>query len=77
VDAFFEELLSLNLPPTYTAEVTIAGEAATMKMKGCGLAVVNPPWQIDRAIGPLLPLLAKLLAQAPGGSGHLRWLVPE
>jgi len=77
VDAFSEELLRLSLPPTFTAEVTIAGENAPMKMKGCGLLVVNPPWQIDRIIGPLLPLLANLLAQAPGGSGYLRWLVPE
>ena len=76
-DAFVEELTTLDLPPTFTAEVTIAGEAAAMKMKGCGLAVLNPPWQIDRAIAPVLPVLAELLAQALGGSGRLRWLVPE
>jgi 23S rRNA (adenine2030-N6)-methyltransferase len=76
-DAFLDELTALDLPPTFTAEVTIAGEDALFKMKGCGLAVLNPPWQIDRAIEPLLPVLAALLAQAPGGSGRLRWLVPE
>jgi len=77
VDAFLDELTMLDLPPTFTAEVTIAGEDTLLKMKGCGLAVLNPPWQIDRTVAPLLPLLAELLAQAPGGSGHLRWLVPE
>jgi 23S rRNA (adenine2030-N6)-methyltransferase len=77
VDAFLDELVALNLPPTFTAEVTIASEGALMKMKGCGLAVLNPPWQIDRVVAPLLPVLAELLAQAPGGSGRLRWLVPE
>jgi len=76
-DAFLDELVALNLPPTFTAEVTIASEGALMKMKGCGLAVLNPPWQIDRVVAPLLPVLAELLAQAPGGSGRLRWLVPE
>ncbi|MFT3870079.1 MAG: 23S rRNA (adenine(2030)-N(6))-methyltransferase RlmJ [Nibricoccus sp.] len=77
VDAFFDELLATKLPPTFTAELTIAGENALVKMKGCGLLVVNPPWQIDRVVAPLLPLLAELLAQAPGGRGRLQWLVPE
>jgi len=77
VDAFFDALIALNPPPTFFAEVTIADDNASMKMKGCGLAVVNPPWQIDRAVAPLMPVLAELLAQAPGGGGRLRWLVPE
>jgi 23S rRNA (adenine2030-N6)-methyltransferase len=77
VDAFLDELGALELPPMFIAEVMIAGDSAPMKMKGCGLAVLNPPWQIDRVIAPLMPLLAELLAQAPGGGGRLRWLVPE
>ncbi|MBK9989458.1 MAG: 23S rRNA (adenine(2030)-N(6))-methyltransferase RlmJ [Verrucomicrobia bacterium] len=77
VDAFLDELGALKLPPMFIAEVMIAGDSAPMKMKGCGLAVLNPPWQIDRVIAPLMPLLAELLAQAPGGGGRLRWLVPE
>jgi len=77
VDAFLDELLAVKLPPTFAAEVAIAGENALIKMRGCGLLVVNPPWQIDRTIAPLLPLLAELLAQAPGGRGRLQWLVPE
>jgi 23S rRNA (adenine2030-N6)-methyltransferase len=46
-------------------------------MRGCGLVVINPPWQIDRTIEPMLPFLVERLAQAPGGQSHLRWLVPE
>ncbi|MFT3780433.1 MAG: 23S rRNA (adenine(2030)-N(6))-methyltransferase RlmJ [Nibricoccus sp.] len=77
VDAFFEELLPMNLPPTFAAEVMIAGEASVIKMKGCGLLVINPPWQIDRVISPVLPELAEILQQAPGAHGELRWLVSE
>jgi 23S rRNA (adenine2030-N6)-methyltransferase len=77
VDAFFDALVALNPPPTFFAEATIAGESAPIKMKGCGLAVLNPPWQIDRVVAPLMPLLAESLAQASGGGGRLRWLVPE
>ena len=63
--------------PTFAAELTIAGEDAAIKLKGCGLVVVNPPWQIDREIAPVLASLAVLLAQVPGGSCKVRWVVPE
>ena len=77
VDAFFEELGALPLPPTWVAELTVAGEASALKMKGCGLVVLNPPWQLDRDVNSWLPGLATCLAQEPGGGATLRWLVPE
>jgi 23S rRNA (adenine2030-N6)-methyltransferase len=77
VDAFFAELLALKPPPTLELELTIAGESSPLKLRGCGLAVINPPWQFDRAAGALLEFLGGALAQAPGGGGRVRWLVPE
>jgi len=46
-------------------------------MKGCGLLVINPPWQFDRAAESVLAFLATALAQAPGGGGRVDWLVRE
>jgi len=77
LDAFFDELASLNLPPTWLVELAVAGEASSLKMRGCGVVVVNPPWQLDLEVQPWLPVAARLLAQAPGGTASLRWLVPE
>jgi 23S rRNA (adenine2030-N6)-methyltransferase len=77
VDEFFYKLEGLRPLPCFAAELTIAGDDAPMKLKGCGLVVVNPPWQLDREIAPVLSALAVRLAQAPGGAGRLRWLVPE
>ncbi len=76
-DAFLSDLIALAPPPTWTVELTVAGPRSTLKMKGCGLVVVNPPWQIDQAIRPELDFLADVLAQEPGGEAHLRWLVTE
>ncbi len=76
-DLFFSELRALELPPTLVAELAIAGEGADLKMKGCGLVIVNPPWQFDRTAGPMMAFLATALAQKPGGSGRIEWLVPE
>jgi 23S rRNA (adenine2030-N6)-methyltransferase len=77
VDDFFAELLALKLPPTLALELAIAGEGSGLKMRGCGLVVVNPPWQFDREVEKFLPALAELLAQAPGADATVNWLVPE
>nr|HPO00335.1 23S rRNA (adenine(2030)-N(6))-methyltransferase RlmJ [Opitutaceae bacterium] len=77
VDAFFDELLGVRLPPTWVAELEVAGENSGVKMRGCGLVTINPPWQLDREITQWLPYLAQCLAQGPGATASLRWLVPE
>lgn len=78
VEEFFDQLDAVRLPPTFAAELAIAGDAAPQKLKGCGLVVVNPPWQLDREIAPVLDVLAAKLAQAPGsGAGRVRWIVAE
>ena len=77
VDDFFAAVRALRPPATLAAELTIAGPVAPMKMKGCGLLVINPPWQFDREAEALLAFLAPVLAQAPGGGGRVDWLVRE
>jgi 23S rRNA (adenine2030-N6)-methyltransferase len=48
-----------------------------VKLKGCGLVVINPPWQFDREAEPMLEFFGDALAQAPGGGGRVTWLVRE
>jgi 23S rRNA (adenine2030-N6)-methyltransferase len=78
-DAFLDRLAMLNPPPTFAAELTIASASSPSapKMRGCGMAVVNPPWQIDQTLRPLLDTLASRLAQVPGGTATLDWIVRE
>ena len=77
VEDFFADLRALRPPPTLAAELMIAGDGSTMKLKGCGLVVVNPPWQFEREAEPILSFLSEALAQAPGGGGRVTWLVGE
>lgn len=77
VDDFFAALRDLRPPPTLAAELMIVGERSSIKMKGCGLAIINPPWQFDREAAGILALLGTTLAQAPGGGGRVQWVVPE
>ncbi|MSU22352.1 MAG: 23S rRNA (adenine(2030)-N(6))-methyltransferase RlmJ [Opitutus sp.] len=77
LEEFFFALRELRPPPTLAAELAIAGERSAIKLKGCGLVVINPPWQFDREAAALLTFLAPTLAQAPGGGGRVDWIVPE
>lgn len=76
-DAFLEQLVALPTPPCCAVEVTVAGPDAPQKLKGCGLAIINPPWQLAPVLADLAADLAQRLAQAPGGGGTLSWIVPE
>lgn len=77
IDAFFTEVVALNPPPTVALELAVAGEESPLKMKGCGLAIINPPWQFAEEMEPALQFLADRLAQEPGGGARIEWLVRE
>jgi 23S rRNA (adenine2030-N6)-methyltransferase len=79
-DAFLDEIAAGGTAPAFAAELTVAGEDSPLRMRGCGVAVLNPPWRIDRVIAPMMRRLAALLAQGDGGAGGaggLRWITPE
>ena len=78
VDVFYRQLLAFrDLPPCYTVELLIGGEDAGLKLWGCGLLVINPPWGSARPLDTLARWLAPVLAQGPGATGGVHWLVPE
>ncbi|MDI1247972.1 MAG: 23S rRNA (adenine(2030)-N(6))-methyltransferase RlmJ [Lacunisphaera sp.] len=73
---FHHALLELAAP-TLFAELTIAGEESLVRMKGCGLLILNPPWQIDWEIRAVLPALRDRLRLDAGAATACDWLVPE
>lgn len=77
IETFFAELRTLELPPTVAVEMTIAGERAGLKMRGCGVLVVNPPWKFAEAAEASAKELAGILAVGPGGGAGVEWLVAE
>ena len=74
--ALRQTVIELGVPALY-AELAIAGESSEIRMKGCGLLVLNPPWQIDTEFRAVLPVLAERLRVDAGGSSECAWLVPE
>jgi 23S rRNA (adenine2030-N6)-methyltransferase len=74
--AFQQALVQVGVPALY-AEIAIAGDGSQLRMKGCGLLVLNPPWRIEDEFRAVLPLLAERLRVDAGGGHDCAWLVPE
>ncbi len=72
---FEEALVATGLSRILVAELTVHPEDNAWRLNGCGMALVNPPWQIDRRLEAVLPDLQISLAQTGGGS-RIAWLVP-
>lgn len=78
VDQFYRKVLALKkIPPCYAVESLIGGEGADLKLWGCGLLVLNPPWRSDRALDAAARWLAPVMAQSEGADGGVHWLVSE
>ncbi|MBA4137276.1 MAG: 23S rRNA (adenine(2030)-N(6))-methyltransferase RlmJ [Opitutus sp.] len=77
-DRFIAEIAASPFaPPTVCAELQIAGDSAEVRMKGCGLLVLNPPWRIDEEFRAVLPALVEKLQLDAGASARVSWPVPE
>ncbi|MBL9189002.1 MAG: 23S rRNA (adenine(2030)-N(6))-methyltransferase RlmJ [Opitutaceae bacterium] len=77
LDDFFDAIRALNPPPTLACELGIAGMDSALKLQGCGLLVINPPWRFEAEAQAVLAFLAEALAREPGGGARVEWIVPE
>ena len=74
---FLGGIAALQPRTALVIEVTIAPEDSLLKMKGCGIVVLNPPWLFEQDASSIVADLAIRLAQEPGGSSRVEWLVRE
>ena len=55
------------------AELLIRADDSPLRLNGSGMAVLNPPWKLEEALAPVLPVLQARLGEA-GASTRLEWL---
>ena len=75
-----EALAATGITRQLVAELTIYPEDDGRRLCGCGMVVVNPPWQLEPALIEALGWLHGVLGLESGSSaGGVRvdWLVPE
>jgi 23S rRNA (adenine2030-N6)-methyltransferase len=77
VERFQRALAATGIRKMLLAEFAPYPEDAGFRLNGCGMIVINPPWQLDEVLGSLLPGLLDLLRRHPSGRTGVSWLVPE
>jgi 23S rRNA (adenine2030-N6)-methyltransferase len=73
--AFHRDLTDTGIPKMLRLEVRIARPGAVPGLHGTGLIIVNPTWPFAENFAPVLNYLKTLLAQGPGASARMDWLV--
>ncbi len=78
VASFKENLAAAGIPRILTAELWPWPRDVGARFAGCGLAIVNPPWQLDEQLRSALACLSDELAADPDRAGYrVEWLVGE
>ncbi|MGH8452945.1 MAG: 23S rRNA (adenine(2030)-N(6))-methyltransferase RlmJ [Nevskiales bacterium] len=74
---FHEALRRLEIPSLLCAELGLAPYDSPQGMHGCGMVIVNPPWQLDVTLTRLLPELLEILKTGPRAETRVEWLPGE
>ncbi|HJT97210.1 MAG TPA: 23S rRNA (adenine(2030)-N(6))-methyltransferase RlmJ, partial [Rhodanobacteraceae bacterium] len=56
------------------AELLLHPDNSALRLNGCGMAILNPPWKFDRQLEEMLPVLRALLVQSRYGAQTIEWL---
>lgn len=73
---FFRRAAALPAKSALLIELQVHPDDSPLRLNGSGMLILNPPWQLDRALPPLLAALRTALAPKTG-STRLEWLKPE
>lgn len=72
-ERFHRVLRSVSSKPIFVIEMTIYPNLP-QHLNGCGMAILNPPWQFDEAMKSVLPWLWKVLSINKLGGYRTIWL---
>lgn len=76
-DAFLRGLGKAGIPAILAGELLVCRPNDPARLNGCGLAVVNPPFTLEKDLGVLLPALAERLGRDSGARARVIEVAPE
>ena len=59
------------------SEICVHPDNSALRLNGCGMAIINAPYKLDRTLAEMLPTLATTLAQSRYAQFKLEWLVED
>lgn len=76
LDRWLNRIAKLTERPVLTIENSIFPDELGNRLTGSGLLVINPPWQFDTQMQPVLDFLNDALKQDAAAPSRTRWLNP-
>ena len=77
VDRFHRALRTSGIRKILLAEFSPYPYGSSFRLSGCGMVLINPPWQLDTELELLMPRLLDQLRIDSAGSAGVSWLTPE
>lgn len=77
VARFHEQLKASGIRKILAIELCLYPDDSRVSLNGCGMIVINPPWQLGQTMNAALPVLHRLLGGQPRTTSTCTWLVPE
>jgi 23S rRNA (adenine2030-N6)-methyltransferase len=74
---FHSRLKATGIRKILCAELCLYPDDSRVSLNGCGMVIVNPPYQLQSALDEALPALHAVLGAKPGTPAGCFWLVPE
>jgi len=74
---FTEAMRAARLAPTLNITFPVHRDDLPGRLNGCGMLILNPPWQIEKELAPVLTFLAGVLSKEQTPLACIEWLVAE
>jgi 23S rRNA (adenine2030-N6)-methyltransferase len=63
-----------KIPNVLNAQLLLHPDNSALRLNGCGMTIVNPPWKFDQQLDQLLTSLREHLVQGRFGQHEVEWL---
>lgn len=77
IDRFEKKMIKTGIRRQLICEICVWPDDTPVGLNGCGLLIINPPWQFATQADAALQWLLPHLKMAEGASASVRWLVGE
>lgn len=77
IQRFHRELRDSGFRKVLNVELLLHPDNSALRLNGCGMAILNAPYKLDRTLREIMPALAGLLAQGRFSQQQVDWLVED
>jgi len=74
---FYGQLEKTGIRKILVSELWIRAPQTARQLNGSAMAVINPPWQLEKNLEECLPWLSTVLEEPSKGGQQVAWLVAE